>query len=110
MRSRGSMARRLSGIGRGIRTRRRRRSRTCWRRADYSYGKHGLRSRVLREQMGRKNWDGCWSTWRPATEQEALEREKRKENRRAVATEPTFRCHRSGGVLLKLSVKPESEG
>src|SRR5215813_3523578 len=78
MRSRGSMARRLSGIGRGIRTRRRRRSRTCWRRADYSYGKHGLRSRVLREQMGKKNWDGCWSTWRPATEQEALEPEKGK--------------------------------
>jgi hypothetical protein len=33
---------------------------------------------VLREQMGRKNWDGCWSTWRPAPEQEALGPEKGK--------------------------------
>src|SRR5262249_42292415 len=68
-----------------------------------------LRPRVLQKQLGKKNWDGCWSTWRPATKQEALESEKRKENRCVVATEPWLHSHWSGGVRLKLTVKGESE-
>lgn len=68
--SRVNTVRRLSGTGRGTRTRRHRRSLTCWRPAGSSCGKRGSRPRVVQEQIRRTNWPGCWSMWRPATERQ----------------------------------------
>ena len=101
----GNMVRRPNGIGRGTRTRRRRRSLTCWRRAGCSYGKPGSRPRVVREQMRRRNWLGCWSMWRPAIEGDGLGPENRRKFARRWRRSQALAGQRTATVRPKQSVK-----